>query len=32
MQLLATQSEEFGLSNGLNLIDGKIKFLGVLWK
>ncbi len=30
MQLLATQSEEFGLSNGLNLIDGKIKFLGNL--
>ena len=30
MKLLATQSEEFGLSNGLNLIDGKIKFLGNL--
>ena len=28
MQLFATQSEEFGISNGLNLINGKIKFLG----
>ena len=30
MQLFATQSEEFGISNGLDLIKGKIKYLGNL--
>ena len=30
MQLFATQSEEFGISSGLDLIKGKIKYLGNL--
>ncbi len=30
MQLLASESEEFGFSKGLDLIKGKIKFLGNL--
>ena len=30
MQLLASESEEFGITKGLELIKGKIKFLGNL--